>query len=101
VPRSLPCWARRETIDPGHSGGTNGRLRTRSSWGDTVAVDGLGQVSERVRTGCARRGRVRGCGRALSAHVRRRTGAIPWLVPATLPATSESPLRPRQRRGCA
>jgi hypothetical protein len=52
VPRSLPCWARSETIDPGHSGGTNGRLRTRSSWSQTVSVAGRGEVSVRVRIGC-------------------------------------------------
>jgi hypothetical protein len=52
VPRSLPCWAGSERIDPGRSGGTNGRLRTRSSWSQTVSVGGRGEVSERVRIGC-------------------------------------------------
>jgi hypothetical protein len=52
VPRSLPCWAWSERTDLGHSAGTNGRLRTRSSWSQTVSVAGRGEVSERVRIGC-------------------------------------------------
>jgi hypothetical protein len=52
VPRSLPCRARSERIDLGHSEGTRGRLRTRSSWPPTVSVTGRREVSERVRTGC-------------------------------------------------
>jgi hypothetical protein len=77
VPRSLPCWARSETIDPGHSGGTNGRSRTRSSWTHTVSVIGRGEVSERVRIGCAR-------WRADRPGLQTKRGANPRGLPATL-----------------
>jgi hypothetical protein len=90
VPRSLPCWARSERIDLAHSGGTRGRLRTRSSWSQTLSVTGRGEVSERVRIGCEH-------SRADRGPELRKRGANPHV----LRATSGTPFRPGRSRGFA